>query len=187
MLQDMINMWDILDPVMHAYAIVAQPDLDAWIARGHGDPAYRGQTICWSLRLPAGCPVAERKERTKPTGGASPQLSSQEVSVSNAQLRLFPSGGRADALNRRRQERDRFLGRRGKPRQSLTRKGSRQTLYRGLVQPTPQGKLTLPDARHQAIELLACTGSPERQATKGQKTEKFSLRPGCALLTFEDI
>ena len=186
MLQDMITMWDTLDPVRHAYATA--PDLDAWIARGHGDPAYRGQTICWSLRLPAGCPVAERKERTKPTGGASPQHSSQEVSVSNAQLRLFPWEGRADALNRRRQERDRFLGRRGKPRQSLTRKGSRQTHYRGLVQPTPQGKFTLPDARHQAIEPLACRRSPERQATKRtKKTDPFSLRPGCALLTFEDI
>jgi len=44
-------MWDS-DPVMHAYATLAQPDLDRLIARAHGDPAldqrYEGCfTNCW--------------------------------------------------------------------------------------------------------------------------------------------
>ena len=79
----------------------------------------------------AGCPAAERNALTEPTGGASPIFTSVEVKSPLAQLR---HQGRAVPLKRRRTVRDDFLGREGKPSQSLLRKVQRQTLYTCLVQ-----------------------------------------------------
>src|SRR5437588_10347911 len=86
---------------------------------------------CACLRT-AGCPSAERKVRTTPTGGVSPGFAPQGVESPFAQLR---HPGRADALKRRRKLRDEILGRDGKPSQSPSRKGRRQTLNSCLVRP----------------------------------------------------
>ena len=84
----------------------------------------------------AGCPSAERKALTTPTGGALTVATTVAapvgVAASATQLR---HPGRADALRRRRKERDDFLGREGRLSQSPSRKGWRQTLYSCLVQP----------------------------------------------------
>jgi hypothetical protein len=80
----------------------------------------------------AGCPSAERKVLTAPTGGASPRFAPQGVESPFAQSR---QPGRAVFLKRRRKERDDFLGREGQPSQSPSRKGRRQTLYSCLVRP----------------------------------------------------
>jgi hypothetical protein len=168
-------MWDC-DPEMHAYG--PGPDLDALIARPHGDPACPDITMCFlaCLRF-AGCPSVERNIRTRPTGGASPAFTPEGAESPLAQLR---HPGRADALKRRRQARDEFLGREGKPSQSPSRKGRRQTLHRCLVQPAREV-----DARFQKDSLHPFA---ERQATTtAKKLKLFSLRPRCALLTFETI
>jgi hypothetical protein len=81
---------------------------------------------------PAGCPAAERKILTEPTGGASPGFTPWGVESLLAQLR---HPGRAVPLRRRRQVRDDFLGREGRPSQSPFRKARRQTLNTCLVQP----------------------------------------------------
>jgi hypothetical protein len=168
-------MWDS-DPEMHAYA--TGPDLDALIARPHGDPARPDMTMCFCACLrSAGCPSAERKILTQPTGGAPPAFAPVGAESPFAQPR---HKGRADDLKRRRKARDEFLGREGKPLQSPSRKGRRQTLNRCLVQPA-QGV----DARfpNESLHPLA-----ERQAaTQAKKLKLFSQRPGCALLTFETI
>ena len=175
-------MWDNRDPVMHAYA--TGPDLNALIAPPHGDPARPDMTMCLGLRS-AGCPSAERHVLSQPTGGASPVSTSVEVDspVSSGGLR-HPARlclkGRADDLKRRRKERDDFLGREGQPSQLPSRKGRRQTLYRCLVQPARGVDASL---QNQSLHPLA-----ERQATRRRKkTELFSHRPRCALLTFETI
>src|SRR2546425_1052314 len=80
----------------------------------------------------AGCPSAERKVLTAPTGEASPGFAPLGVESPFAQSR---QSGRAVFLKRRRKERDDFLGRAGRPAQSPSRKGRRQTLYSCLVQP----------------------------------------------------
>src|ERR1700756_3063969 len=80
----------------------------------------------------AGCPVVERNLLTQPTGRASPVSTPVGADSPLAQLR---QPGRAVLLKRRRQERDDFLGREGRPSQSLLRKAQRQTLYTCLVQP----------------------------------------------------
>src|SRR5713226_7835721 len=79
----------------------------------------------------ARCPAAERNLLTEPTGGASPVLAPVGVDSPRAQLR---QPGRAVVLKRRRKVRDEILGRDGKPLQSPSRKGRRQTLNSGLVQ-----------------------------------------------------
>src|ERR1700674_4669602 len=83
----------------------------------------------------AGCPAAERKVLTEPTGGVSPGFAPQGVESPFAQLR---HPGRADTLKRRRKGRDEILGRDGNPLQSPPRKGRRQTLNSCLVQPAPE-------------------------------------------------
>src|SRR5207302_4497865 len=83
----------------------------------------------------AGCPSAERKVLTTPTGGASPNFAPMGVETPLAQPR---HPGRADTLKRQWKVRDEILGRDGKPLQSPSRKGRRQTLYRCLVQPDPE-------------------------------------------------
>jgi hypothetical protein len=85
-----------------------------------------------SARRTAGCPAAERNRLTEPTGGASPVLAPTGVKSPFVRLR---HKGRAVLLRRRRQVRDDFLGREGRPSQSLIRKAQRQTLYTCLVQP----------------------------------------------------
>jgi hypothetical protein len=80
----------------------------------------------------AGCPSAERNVLTQPTGEASSRFALARVESPFAQPR---HPGRADALKRRRKERDDFLGREGRPSQSPSRKGRRQTLYSCLVRP----------------------------------------------------
>lgn len=83
----------------------------------------------------AGCPAAERNLLTEPTGGVSPISTPVGADSSLAQLR---HRGRAVPLKRRRKVRDDFLGREGRPSQSLLRKAQRQTLYTCLVQPAPE-------------------------------------------------
>src|SRR5438132_618810 len=125
----------------------------------------------------AGCPSAERKALTAPTGGAAPNFIPVGVKSPLAQPR---QQGRADDWKRRRKVRDRFLGREGKPSESPSRKGRRQTLDRGLVQPAPGVDARF---RNDSPHPLA-----ERQAaTSMKKTGLFSPVPGCALLTFETI
>src|SRR5438445_12285083 len=80
----------------------------------------------------AGCPSAERKLLTTPTGGASPGFAPVGVEAPFAQPR---HPGRAAPLKRRRKVRDDILGRGGKSPQSPTRKGRRPTLDRCSVQP----------------------------------------------------
>src|SRR5271155_5155977 len=80
----------------------------------------------------AGCPSAERNVLTQPTGEASSRFALERAESHCAQPR---HPGRADILKRRRKERDDFLGREGKPLQSPSRKGRRQTLYTCLVRP----------------------------------------------------
>ena len=86
----------------------------------------------------AGCPSAERKALTEPTGGASPVLAPAGVDSLLAQLR---HQGRAVPLRRRRKVRDEILGREGKPSQSPLRKARRQTLYTCLVQPQVDARI----------------------------------------------
>src|SRR5438128_1862844 len=86
---------------------------------------------CACLRT-AGCPSAERKVLTTPTGGASSNFAPVGVEAPFAQLR---QPGRADTLKRRRKVRDEILGRDGKPSQSPSRKGRRQTLPSCWVRP----------------------------------------------------
>ena len=116
---------------MHAYA--TGPDLDRLIARARGDPARAEDDppMTHGLRT-AGCPSAERNLLTWPTGEASPVSAPLGVDSPLAQLR---HSGRADDLKRRRKVRDDFLGRKGRPSQSLIRKARRQTLNSCLVQP----------------------------------------------------
>ena len=169
-------MWDNRDPVMHAYA--TGPDLDALIARPHGDPARLEMTMCFCACLrAAGCPFAERNVLTQPTGRASPAFASWEAESPFAQP-CHP--GRADDLKRRRKARDEFLGREGQPSQLPSRKGRKQTLDRCLVQPARGVDASLQkDSPHPLAERQA--------ATQAKKLKLFSQRPGCALLTFETI
>ena len=124
----------------------------------------------------AGCPAAERKVLTGPTGGASPVSTPVGVESPLAQLRR---PGRAVVLKRRRKVRDDFLGREGKPLQSPSRKGRRQTLYSSLVQPAWVDASFL-------NESLAPV-SRASSATSLGKNWIIQSRPGCALLTFETI
>src|ERR1700722_14007854 len=123
----------------------------------------------------AGCPSAERNRLTKPTGGASP------VSIPVGTESPFAQPchkGRAVLLKRRRKERDDFLGREGKLSQSPCRKARRQTLYTCLVQ-SARGV----DASFWNESLAPVSRASSAMCCK--KTESFSPRPRCALLTFE--
>ena len=103
----------------------------------------------------AGCPSAERKALTAPTGGASPNFALLGVESPLAQPR---QQGRADDLKRRRKERDDFLGREGKPSQSPSRKGRRPTLNSCLVQPARGVDASLQnDSPHPLAERQAAT------------------------------
>ena len=149
------NMWDT-DPRMYAYA--TGPDLDALIARPHGEPALihpPTEEVC----LPtAGCPSAERNLLTQPTGAASPVLTPVGIDSSFAQLH---QPGRAHTLKRRRKVRDEILGRERRLSQSPSRKGWGQTLNRCLVQPAREV-----DARFGMIRLHPLA---ERQAPHAAK------------------
>ena len=115
------------------------PDLDRLIARAHGDPARpEDRPPMMSCLTTAGCPSAERKALTEPTGGASPVLAPVGVDSPLVQLR---HQGRAVLLRRRRKARDEILGREGKPSQSPLRKARRQTLYTCLVQPQVDARI----------------------------------------------
>ena len=148
-------MWDE-DPRMYVYA--TDPDLDALIARPHGDPALihpDTEEVC----LPtAGCPSAERNRLTTPIGGAWPGFALEGVESPFAQ---FHQPGRADTLKRRRKVRDEILGREGHPSQSPSRKGWRQTLNRCLVQPAHEV-----DARFGMIRLHPFAGRQAPHAVK---------------------
>lgn len=156
---------------MHAYA--TGPDLVAWIARPHGDPALT-YAMNFALRT-AGCPAAERNVLTEPTGGASPVLAPRGADSPRAQL---CQSGRAVVLKRRRKVRDEILGRDGKPSQSPSRKGRRQTLNSGLVQPA------LVDASF-LNESLASV-SRASSATSFTKNWNYSVRFGVRPLDFRD-
>jgi hypothetical protein len=155
--------------VMHAYA--EGPDLDRLIARPHGDRP--GIDMHCASRT-AGCPSAERKVLTQPTGGASPGFAPRGVESPFAQPR---HSGRADDLKRRRTARDDFLGREGTPSQSPSRKGRRQTLYSCLVQPQV-------DARFQKDSLAPVSRASSKTSRK--KTGLFSPVPGCAFYRLLD-
>jgi hypothetical protein len=164
-------MWDF-DPVMHAY--VTSPDLDRLIARRHG--TRPGPHDMNDASRTAGCPAAERKTRTEPTGGASPGFAPWGVEAPLAQLR---HPGRAVPLRRRRTVRDDFLGREGKPSQSLLRKVQRQTLYTCLVQLACGVDARIPN------ESLA----PVRRASSAMSNEKnwiIQSRSGVRPLDFRD-
>ena len=164
-------MWDV-DPVMHTY--VTSPDLDRLIARRHG--TRPGPHDMNDASRTAGCPAAERKTRTEPTGGASPIFTSVEVKSPLAQLR---HQGRAVSLKRRRTVRDDFLGREGKPSQSLLRKVQRQTLYTCLVQLACGVDASIPN------ESLA----PVRRASSAMSNEKnwiIQSRSGVCPLDIRD-
>ena len=155
------NMWDT-DPQMYAYA--TGPDLDALIARPHGDPALRNHLLHEACLPTAGCPSAERNRLTTPIGGAVPGFALEGVESPFAQ---FHQPGRADTLKRRRKVRDEILGREGHPSQSPSRKGWGQTLNRSLVQPAREV-----DARFGMIRLHPLA---ERQAPPhAKKLTKFS-------------
>jgi hypothetical protein len=81
----------------------------------------------------AGCPAAERNLLTEPTGEVSPASTPRGAESPIAQPR---HPGRAVPLRRQRKVRDDFLGREGRPSQSLIWKAQRQTLYTCLVQPS---------------------------------------------------
>src|SRR6266446_1078856 len=123
----------------------------------------------------AGCPSAERKALTTPTGGAlpvaAPVAAPLGVDWPATQLR---HQGRADALRRRRKERDDFLGHEGQLGLPPGRAGGRPSIavWCNL-------RLT-PALRTNCLQPLA-----ERQATTSKKTGLFSPVPGCALLTSE--
>ena len=124
----------------------------------------------------AGCPSAERKILTTPTGGASPTFAPLGVESPLAQLR---QPGRADLLKRRRKVRDDFLGREGKPLQSPSRKGRRQTLDRCLVRPA-RGV----DASFQNEALAAV--SRASSSNRDEKAELFQSPSGVRPLDFRD-
>ena len=123
----------------------------------------------------AGCPSAERKVLTTPTGGASPVLAPVGVASPVAQLR---HQGRADTLKRRRKERDDFLGRERQLSQSPSRKGRRQTLHSCLVQPARGVDASLPN------ELPAAVG--RASSNHEQKNWIIQCRSGVRPLDFRD-
>ena len=136
-----------------------------------------------SLRS-AGCPSAERKALTEPTGGASPVSAPLGADSPLAQLR---HQGRAVPLRRRRKVRDDFLGREGRPSQSPSRKGRRQTLNTCLVQPT-WGRLVRPTGEVDARLLNESLAPVSRasSATSFTKNWNHSVPSGVRPLDFRD-
>ena len=143
-----------------------------------------GMFACWRT---AGCPSAERKLLTTPTGGAAPGFALQGAETPLAQLR---PPGRADLLKRRRKVRDEILGRVlilplrqgegwGEGTQSPSRKGRRQTLNRCLVQSAPRV-----DARFQKDSLAAV--SRASSSKQDQKTDLIQSASGVRPLDFRD-
>jgi hypothetical protein len=124
----------------------------------------------------AGCPSAERKVLTEPTGGASPVSAPVGVDSPFAQLR---HRGRAVPLRRRRKVRDEILGREGKPSQSPLRKARRQTLNTCLVQPACEVDASFLN------ESLAAV-SRASSATSFTKNWNHSVRSGVRPLDFRD-
>jgi hypothetical protein len=110
----------------------------------------------------AGCPSAERKVLTTPTGGASPNFTPEGVESPLAQP-CHP--GRADTLKRRRKERDEILGRDRRLSQSPSWKGRRQTLHRCLVRPAHKVDASFRN------ELLA----PVSRASSSEQDEKTGI------------
>ena len=129
----------------------------------------------------AGCPAAERNILTKPTGGASPVSTSVGVDSPLAQPR---QQGRAVPLNRRRKVRDDFLGREGRPSQSPSRKGRRQTLNTCLVQPA-WGRLVRPTGEVDA-RLLNESLAPVSSTMSFTKNWIHSVPSGLRPLDFGD-
>jgi hypothetical protein len=124
----------------------------------------------------AGCPSAERKVLTEPTGGVSPRFAPLGVESPFAQLR---HPGRAVPLRRRRKVRDEILGREGRPPQSPLRKARRQTLNTCLVQPAPEVDASF---LNESLHPLA-----ERQAPRTSKKNWIIQSPsGVRPLDFRD-
>src|SRR5229473_2754832 len=124
----------------------------------------------------AGCPSAERKVLTTPTGGAAPNFAPVGVETPFAQPR---HPGRADTLKRRRKVRDEILGRDGKPLQSPSRKRRRQTLNRCLVQ-----RARGVDASLQKHSLAAVSRASSSE--RDEETEIIQSASGVRPLDFRD-
>ena len=140
--------------------------------------------MCCACLRSAGCPSAERKALTEPTGGASPVSAPLGADSPLAQLR---HQGRAVPLKRRRKVRDDFLGREGRPSQSPLRKARRQTLNTCLVQPT-WGRLVRPTGEVDA-RLLNESLAPVSRASSPQSFTKnwsHSVPSGVRPLDFRD-
>ena len=141
----------------------------------HDRTVTRSLTYDMNFALrPAGCPAAERNVLTEPTGGALSVLAPVGADSPRAQL---CQPGRAVVLKRRRKVRDEILGRDGKPLQSPSRKGRRQTLNSGLVQPQV-------DARFQNESLASV--SRASSTTSFTKNWNYSVRFGVRPLDFRD-
>ena len=167
---------------MHAYA--KGPDLDRLIALAHGEPAGGKPSddillaYCWLPVRRAKCTNSADRQSVALIGSRGSRFA-RELRGLTLPGSPLPEG-RAVVLKRRRKARDEVLGREGKPSQSPSRKGRRQTLNRCLVQPAPGV-----DARMRTNRLHPLA---ERQAPSSlQETGLFSPVPGCALLTFETI
>jgi hypothetical protein len=137
----------------------------------------QAETIAFVLGMKAIHRSSERNVLTEPTGGALPPFAPVGVESPLAQLR---HRGRADTLKRRRKERDDFLGREGKPLQSPSRKGRRQTLNSCLVQLARGVDASL---KNESLAPVSRASS----SNELKKTGLFRPVPGCALLTFETI
>jgi hypothetical protein len=142
---------------------------------GHALYAENSIMQCACLRT-AGCPFAERKVLTTPTGGASSNFAPKGVESPLAQPR---QPGRADTLKRRRKVRDEILGRDGKPLQSPSRKGRRQTLNRCLVQPARGVDASL---QKHSLAAVSRASSSERD----EETEIIQSASGVRPLDFRD-
>ena len=147
------------------------------------------------LRVPAGCPAVERKTRTAPIGGDTPIFPREGMKSPSAQLRLpavllrQPREGRTSGIEPTLRSADGwyaidFLGAGSHPGSRLPgREVGRPSVEVWCSQPA--GQVRPVGARHQHGKRIACTGSPERQATtRPKKLKLFSSRPRRALLTF---
>jgi hypothetical protein len=130
---------------------------------------------CACLRT-AGCPFAERKVLTTPTGGASSNFAPEGVESPLAHPR---HPGRADTLKRRRKVRDEILGRDRRLSQPPSRKGRRLTLYSCLVRPASRVDASLQN------ELLAPVSRASSSA-QDEKTEIIQSTFGVRPLDFRD-
>jgi len=140
--------------------------------------------MCCACLRSAGSPSAERNVLTEPTGGASPVSAPLGADSPLAQLR---HQGRAVPLKRRRKVRDDFLGREGRPSQSPSRKGRRQTLNTCLVQPA-WGRLVRPTCAVDASLLNESLAPVSRASSTMSFTENWihSVPSGVRPLDFRD-